>query len=233
MYISNNKFRLGAVTRANVHECAKLLAEQFVLSNDAWSTVNPPMEDAYKFMVNKTQEVLDWEDELKEEGMIPQDAFLSFTYLNEHGEIIGVTTNCELTQYLNKKSRVKLPQFEVLEKYGHELEKNIYAKDIVPGKNLYGIFTTMKKEYLGTGIVMLFWFDFSHYLHSLGFRFIYCRASSPKSQTNLARYGADDMAYIEGIEDGKKMRFWWMRWGLRPISVIGHLVDKFKIRAKM
>ena len=54
MHISNNKFKLGAVTRDNVHECAQLLAEQFVLANEAWSSVNPPMEEAYKFMVDKT-----------------------------------------------------------------------------------------------------------------------------------------------------------------------------------
>ena len=191
------------------------------------------MEEAYKFMVNKTTEFLDWEDELKNEGMIPENAFLSFVYLNEHDEIIGVTTNCELTQYLNKKSQVSLPQFEVLEKYGHQLEKNIYAKDIVPGKNIYGMFTTLKKEYLGSGATMLFWFDLSHYLHSIGFRFIYCRASSPKSFANLVRYGGDEMASVEGIEDSKKMKFWWVRWSLRPISIIGHLVDKFKVRAKM
>jgi len=49
-----------------------------------------------------------------------------------------------LTQYLNKKSKHILPQYQVFEKYGKTMMKSIYAKDIVPGKNIYGGFAAIK-----------------------------------------------------------------------------------------
>lgn len=138
-----------------------------------------------------------------------------------------------MTQQINKTSQVKCDKFKVLESYGKALEKNIYPKDLVPGTNLYGIFTAIKPEYAGSGVLMLFWFDCTHYMHSIGFRFIYSRASSPKSFAHLARYGADLIGETEGIENGKPVKFWWTRWWLRPISVLQHHVDKFIEKAKM
>jgi hypothetical protein len=146
---------------------------------------------------------------------------------------VAVCTNFELHQYLTKKSNVKLSQFSVLEKYGRELEKNIYEKDIVPGLNIYGMFTTTKKELTGSGATMLFWFDMTHYLHSIGFRFLYARASNVKSYQNFVRYGADSITNIEGVENGQPVKFWWIRWWLRPIHVLNHMVDKFKERAHL
>lgn len=95
------------------------------------------------------------------------------------------------------------------------------------------MFTTMRRDYEGSGVTMLFWFDLSHYLHELGFRFMYCRASSAKSMANLVRYGGDMMGSIEGEENGKKLKFWWVRWSMRPIWVVDHYVKQFKLRAKM
>lgn len=46
MYISNNKYKLSAVTKDNLPVVAKILAEQFVQANEAWSSVNPSMEEA-------------------------------------------------------------------------------------------------------------------------------------------------------------------------------------------
>jgi hypothetical protein len=113
------------------------------------------------------------------------------------------------------------------------LEKNIYPKDLVPGANLYGVFTAIKPEYAGSGVLMLFWFDATHHLHSLGFRFVYSRASSPRSYANFSRYGSDLVAKTSGVENGKPVNFWWMRWWLRPLNVLQHHVDKFKERARL
>ena len=104
---------------------------------------------------------------------------------------------------------------------------------MVPGANIYGIFTAIKPEYAGTGVLMLFWFDVTHYCHSIGFRFIYSRASNPKSFANLARYGSDIIAMNEGIENGMPVKFWYTRWWLRPIGTLQHHVDKFMERAKL
>ena len=59
------------------------------------------------------------------------------------------------------------------------------------------------------------------------------RASSPKAMSNLVKYGGDQLAYVEGVENGKKVRFWWIRWSNRPLSITGRYVDQFKLRAKM
>ena len=66
MFLSNNKFRLAAVTKDNIKECAKLLAYQYVQANEAWSTVRPSKEKAEKFMVEKIEELLAWEQELRD-----------------------------------------------------------------------------------------------------------------------------------------------------------------------
>ena len=92
---------------------------------------------------------------------------------------------------INKSSQVHCDKFNVLEGYGKDLKSNIYPKDLVPGINIYGLFTAIKPEYAGSGVLMLFWFDLTHYLHGIGFRFIYSRASSPKSFAQLVRYGSD------------------------------------------
>jgi hypothetical protein len=84
MYISNNKFRLTQLTRELVEPCAKLLAEQFIGYNDVWVTMRPTLDQAVSFMHDKTHEMLDWEDELKEEGTIAKDAFINFAYLDEN-----------------------------------------------------------------------------------------------------------------------------------------------------
>jgi len=50
---------------------------------------------------------------------------------------------------------------------------------------------------------------------------------------NMVRYGGDQLDYVEGVENGKPVKFWWLRWSCRPLSITGHLVDQFKLRAKL
>jgi hypothetical protein len=40
--------------------------------------MNPTPEEAYRFMYDKTKEILDWEEELRQEAIIPKDAFINF-----------------------------------------------------------------------------------------------------------------------------------------------------------
>ena len=63
--------------------------------------------------------MLEWEDELRKEGIISSNASINFVYLNKDDEVVGVSTNFELSQYLRKKSRVSLPLFDFLEDIGH------------------------------------------------------------------------------------------------------------------
>lgn len=54
---------------------------------------------------------------------------------------MGVETNYELEHYLNRlRSEVDLKHFNTLEKIGIELEKTIRKEDVVPGRNIYGMF---------------------------------------------------------------------------------------------
>ena len=80
---------------------------------------------------------------------------------------------------------------------------------------------------------MLFWFDVSHYLHTIGFRFMYCRVTSAKGCANFVNNEGEVIAKIEGVENDTKLHFYWIRWGLRPLQVVSHLTDKIKERAKL
>jgi hypothetical protein len=68
--------------------------------------------------------MLDWEEELRRidhsQGLLHQFRTSSLTkiYLNELDETVAMGTNYELAQYYRKSSKVFLPQFSVLEKYG-------------------------------------------------------------------------------------------------------------------
>ena len=63
--------------------------------------------------------MLEWEEEARKEGIISEETFINFVYLDKNDEVIAVWANYELSQYLRKKSQVFLPLFEKLEKYGH------------------------------------------------------------------------------------------------------------------
>jgi hypothetical protein len=81
MYISNKKYRLAQLDKSNLEPSARLLAESFLNENKIWGTMNPTPEEAYRFMYDKTLEMLDWEEELRQESIIPKDAFINFVSL--------------------------------------------------------------------------------------------------------------------------------------------------------
>ena len=37
--------------------------------------------------------MLDWEEELKEEGLLKEDGYINFVYLSTNDEVVGVSTN--------------------------------------------------------------------------------------------------------------------------------------------
>jgi len=50
---------------------------------------------------------------------------------------------------------------------------------------------------------------------------------------SLVNTGGEVLAYVEGEEKGKKVNFWWIRWGLRPLYITQRYVDKLKLKAKL
>ena len=122
-------------------------------------------------------------------------------------ESIGLdywSINSLLAQSISqKKSKVCFPQFDILEAYGKELEKSIIPKDVVPGLSVYGMFTALRSDQMGKGVILLCWLDHAHYFHSKGFRVFYTRTSHIKSFHLLSSNGGYRPAKIKGVENGK------------------------------
>ena len=62
LHITNQKYKLGKLEYSNLHTCAKLLAQQFMTENIVWMTICPTDEEMYRFMYDKTKEMLDWQE---------------------------------------------------------------------------------------------------------------------------------------------------------------------------
>jgi len=71
-----------------------LLTEQFLANNEVWKALNLTKEEALTFMIEKTRELLAWQQELRDDGLMAKDAFINYVYLNERDEIIAVLTHC-------------------------------------------------------------------------------------------------------------------------------------------
>lgn len=81
MHLSSQKYKLAELNRINLDASARLMAEVFLAENKVWATLNPSPEQTYHFMLAKTTEMLDWQDELRANGTIRPDTFLSFVWL--------------------------------------------------------------------------------------------------------------------------------------------------------
>lgn len=183
-------------------------------------------------MLAKNEELLKWQQELRDEGLLAKDAAVNFVYLNDQNEIIGVNTNCELSHHFNKVSQVKNSKFDSLENYTQDIEHKIDPEDMVPGKNIYGFFTAIKPK-SGLGVFSSFYLDISVYFYNQGFKYLYGRVSSPKALENVLRNGNQIIAQFEGVENGKKVKFWWVRWLFRPLHVHLQEAKKAKEVAKL
>jgi hypothetical protein len=61
MHISSNKYRLGRLDYSKLEPSARMLTDQFLNQNKVWGTIKPTYEETYRFMYDKTKEMLDWE----------------------------------------------------------------------------------------------------------------------------------------------------------------------------
>ena len=68
--------------------------------------------------------------------------------------------------------------------------KAIKKEDKVPGKNLYGMFFAIKKEFMKSVVTVHFHIDSCHYLWSQGFKKVIGRMSSEKSLAMTIKIGA-------------------------------------------
>ncbi len=60
----------------------------------------------------------------------------------------------------------------------------------MPGLSLYGMFSAVSLNMIGSGLAALFWIDTSHYCHTEGFRIMYGRSSNIKSFKLVVKLGA-------------------------------------------
>jgi hypothetical protein len=77
MYISNSTYRIDRLSYDRLEASAKLLADEFMTGNVVWMTIRPTEEEIRRFMYEKTKEMLEWEEELRQEGTIGQDTFIN------------------------------------------------------------------------------------------------------------------------------------------------------------
>lgn len=61
-----------------MHRSAVLQGNMFHKYNKIWNTFGPSLEEVIQFMVAKTNEILDLQDSLRENGVISKDTFLNF-----------------------------------------------------------------------------------------------------------------------------------------------------------
>jgi hypothetical protein len=80
MYISNKKYRLAELRREDVLGSAKLLTKSFLYHNKIWNGYGPTEAEVFDFMVNKTNEMLDTQNKLIEEGVI--SSYINFVCMN-------------------------------------------------------------------------------------------------------------------------------------------------------
>ena len=102
-----------------------------------------------------------------------------------------------MCQYTTRKSKVLFSPFAIIQKYGKELEK-FESEELLPGKSVYGAFTTLRKDLLGSGVIMLFWLDCSHHLNAQGIDWLYTRCSNYKTYKNMTLNGGEMLNYVEG-----------------------------------
>ena len=140
-------------------------------------------------MLQKVAEMLDWEEELKEEGLLKEDGCINFVYLSTNDEVVGVSTNFQLSQYLRKKSDINLPAFNTLNKYGSELQKCLEKIKIVPGQNIYAMFFTVKKSLQRNKVALFFGIDLFHTLKCQGFKATFGRYTTAIGAKGILRDG--------------------------------------------
>ena len=82
------------------------------------------------------------------------------------------------------------------------------------------MFAALRSNLMGSGLVMLFWFDYAHYLHSHGFKFIYGRASNIKTFHLLTTYGGDYLTKVKVMENDKQLTLSFVRFPLDQFIAI-------------
>lgn len=76
----------------------------------------------------------------------------------------------------------------------------------------------MRPELTGTGAVMYFWLDMSHYLHGKGFKIIYARCSNFKSYKLILKAGGYLISKLRAIENGQVIILSLLKWNISPVQ---------------
>ena len=95
------------------------------------------------------------------------------------------------------------------------------------------MFSALRADLIGKGVIMLCWLDLSHYFHSQGFRVMYGRTSHIKSYHLLSTNGGYRPTKIKAKENGKDITLGFIRWPLNPIYYNGYIAEKYIKKAKL
>lgn len=121
------------------------------------------------------------------------------------GKLIGATGNFPLEQYLimpGKPTKSKL--FDLLGRYGAEVESIIPSLHDRPGEAVYGAFAAIAPEHSFKGYSLWFWIEGFKLMQQVGYKNYYSRMSSPVSLFLLKKIGAVPINEIEFTEEEVK-----------------------------
>lgn len=137
-------------------------------------------------------------------------------YLDKDDKVVAAWINVELTQHLNKRSKVNLEPMAELDKYFEVLYKLINPKDLVPGRNLHGLFLAKSKSIsiIGTYYLAI---DGQHWLHAQGFRNQFTRCTNAKDLAYMLIENSEIIAEQREKMNGKNIVFWETKWPMTPL----------------
>jgi hypothetical protein len=96
------------------------------------------------------------------------------------------------------------------------------------------MFTSVKPELMGSKVILLFWVDYLHLMHSMGFKYSYGRCSNVKTfHIGITYFEAEDMSKVKMVQEGKELTLSFIRYRCRPATELKFLSDSVKLQAKL
>lgn len=121
------------------------------------------------------------------------------------GKLIGATGNYPLEEYLSMPAKpTKSKLFDLLSRYGGELEQVISQMHDRRGSTVYGAFAAIAAEHNSKGYSLWFWLEGFKLMQIAGYTNYYSRMSNPVSLFLLQKIGAKVINSIELAEEEVK-----------------------------
>lgn len=87
MHMSTHHYRLAELNQDNLEVSAQLIVDALLKNNQVWAALGPEHSQALTFMTAKLREMLNWQQELRGEGIIAKQDFINFV---SYSSIVGL-----------------------------------------------------------------------------------------------------------------------------------------------